>query len=157
MLAFAGGGGVGNLVGREPRDAAAGGEDDRVGVCGGDNQALHEILGAGAHADAALAAAGLAAVGIDAGALEVAAAGDGDGDVFHGDEVFELDLAGVLDDFGAALVAETLLDVLELLDDERAQYGIGAEEFEVLGDAALDICLLYTSDAADDLLCVDLG
>src|ERR1019366_5788965 len=130
VLALAGGGGVGNLVGLEPVDAAVG---------GGDNQALDEILGARAHADAALAAAGLAAVGIDAGALEVAAAGDGDGDVFHGDEVFDLDLAGVLDDFGAALVAETLLDVLELLDDERAQYGIGAEEFEVFGDAALDI------------------
>ena len=32
---------------------------------------------------------------------------------------------------------------------------IGVGGFEIL--AGLMICLLYTSDAADDLLCVDLG
>src|SRR5450432_959080 len=106
---------------------------------GGDNQALHEILGARAHADAALATAGLPAVGIHAGALEVAAARHRDGDVFHRYQVLEFDLAGVLDDFGAALVAETLLDVFEFLNDEGAQYAVGGQQFEVLGDAALYI------------------
>src|SRR5450432_3759306 len=106
---------------------------------GSDNQALHEIFGARAHADAALAAAGLPAIGIHAGALEVTAARHGDGDVFHRYQVLELDLAGVLDDLGAALVAETLLDVFEFLDDEGAQYAVGAQQLEVLGDAALYI------------------
>src|ERR1017187_3631189 len=152
VLALAGGGGVGNLVCLEPVDAAARGEDQQVGVGGSDNQALHEILGARAHADAPLAAAGLAAVGIDAGALEVAAARHGDGDVFHRYQVFQLDLAGVLDDLGAALVAETLLDFFEFLDNERAQNAVGAEQFEILGDAALDIGQLI-----EDLLLLHPG
>ena len=76
---------------------------------------LEEILGARAHADAALAAARLAAVGVDGGALQVAAVGDGDGDVLHCHQVFEADLAGVFDDLGAALVAEFLLDFLAAL------------------------------------------
>ena len=89
MLALAGGGGVGNFVDLQPVDAAARGEDQQVAVRGGHDQVLDEILGARAHADAALAAARLAAVGIDGGALQIAAARDGDGDVFHGDQVFE--------------------------------------------------------------------
>src|ERR1035438_7557236 len=119
---------------------------------GSDNQALHEILGARAHANPALAAAGLAAVGIDAGALEVAAACHRDGDVFHRYQVFQLDLAGVLDDLCAALVAETLLDFFEFLDNERAQNAVGAEDFEILGDAALDIGQLV-----EDLLLLHPG
>jgi len=75
-------------------------------VRGRDDEALDEVLRARAHADPPLAAAGLPAVGIDAGALEVAAAGDGDRDILDGDQVLQLDLAGVLDDLGAARVAE---------------------------------------------------
>ena len=139
VLAFADGGGVGNLVNLEPVDPALVGEDQQVGVGGGDEEVFDEILGARAHADAAFAAARLAAIGIDGGALQVAAVRDGDGDVFHCDQVFETDLAGVFDDLGAALVAEILLDFLELLDDEVAEDFFGAEDFEVFGDAALDI------------------
>src|SRR5450756_1843380 len=34
----------------------------------------------------------------------------------------------------------------------RALFGLG-----LFKDVRLEVCLLYTSDAADDLLCVDLG
>ena len=81
----------------------------------------------------------LAPVGIDGGALQIAAVRDGDGDVFHLDQIFEMDLAGVFDDLRAALVAEVLLDFLQLLHDEAAQHFLGAENFEILGDATLDI------------------
>ena len=30
-------------------------------------------------------------------------------------------------------------------------------DYKVVSEEALNTCLLYTSDAADDLLCVDLG
>ena len=96
MLAFADGGGIGNLVDLEPVDAALVGEDQQVGVGGGDEEVFDEILRARAHADAAFAAARLAAIGIDRGALQVAAVGDGDGHVFHRDQIFETDLAGDL-------------------------------------------------------------
>ena len=73
----------GNLVDLQPVHAALVGEDQQVGVRVRDDQVLDHIFGARAHADAALAAARLAAVGIDGGALQIAAARDGDRDVFH--------------------------------------------------------------------------
>src|SRR5262249_18823529 len=108
---------VGNLISLQPIDPSAGGEDQHVAVRGCHQQVLHEILTARAHTDAALAAARLAPVGIDGGALEISAARNRNRNVLHGDEIFELDLAGVFDDFGAARVAEILLDLFEFLDD----------------------------------------
>ena len=43
-----------------------------------------------------------------------------------------------------------------LLDDEEA-YARMARAVNPYGDGQASDCLLYTSDAADDLLCVDLG
>ena len=106
---------------------------------GGDEEVFDKILGACAHADAAFAAAGLTPVGIDGSALEVAAVRDGDGHVFHRDQVFEADIAGVFDDLGAALIAEIFADLFEFLDDEFAEYFFGAQDFEVLADAPLDV------------------
>ena len=45
----------------------------------------------------------------------------------------------IFDDLRAALVAEFLLDFLEFLDDEVAQNFLGTEDFQILGDAPLDI------------------
>ena len=73
-----------------------GGVDDELG---------DEIFFAGLHAHAAGAAAALLAVDGDGGALEVALVRDGDGDLLVGDEVFKLELGGLVDDLGAALVA----------------------------------------------------
>ena len=116
VFPFADSGGIGNFVNLEPVDAAFVGEDQQVIVRRGDEEILDEILRARAHADAALAAARLPAIGVDRGAFQIAAVGDGDGHVFDRDQIFEADLAGIVDDLRAALVAVILLNFLEFLD-----------------------------------------
>ena len=105
---------------------------------GSAEKVLDDVLAAGGHADAALATAGLAAIGIERGALEVAAAGDGDDDVLHLDEVFDIDLALIVDDLRTARVAEVFLHFLELGDDDGAELHVAREDFEIAGDEALD-------------------
>ena len=53
---------------------------------------------------------------------------------------------------GAALVAVFLLDFLQLLDDQVAQHFVGAQDFQVFGDAALDFGQLV-----EDLLPLHAG
>ena len=96
---------VGNFVDLEPVDAAGVGEEQDVGVGGGEEELLDEILVARLHADAAGAAAALHAVDRDGRALQVAGVADGDGDLLVGDQVFEHDLGGFVVDLGAAFVA----------------------------------------------------
>ena len=48
---------------------------------------------------------------------------------------------------GLSLTDDALVEVAALVTDS---------ELNVLGEG-VDICLLYTSDAADDMQCVDLG
>ena len=97
-LALAGGADVGNLVDLEPVDAAGVGEAEQEGVGGIDDELGDEVLFAGLHAHAAGAAAALLAIDADGRALEVALMADGDGDLLVGDEVFELQLGGFVDD-----------------------------------------------------------
>ena len=68
------------------------------------------------------------------------------------DQVFEADLARVLDDLRAALVAVILLDLLQFLDDQVAEHFFRAEDFQVLGDPALDVGQLV-----EDLLLLHAG
>ncbi len=137
-LALARGADVGNLVDLEPVDAAVVGEAEQVGVGGVDDELGDEVLFTRLHAEPAGAAAPLLAIDGDGRALEVAGIGDGDGDLLVGDEVFELELGGLVDDLGAALVAVILADGLELLDDDRAQLLLGGEDGLVLGDVVAD-------------------
>ncbi len=97
-LALAGGADVGDFVDLEPVDAAGVGEAEEIGVGGVDDELGDEVLFAGLHAETAGASAPLLAVGGDGRALEVAGVGDGDGDLLVGDEVFELELGGLVDD-----------------------------------------------------------
>ena len=53
---------------------------------------------------------------------------------------------------GAALVAEVLLDFLQLLDDHAAQHLLRAQDLQVLGDASLDLGQLV-----EDLLLLHAG
>ena len=94
------------------------------------------------HAEAAGAAATLLAVGGDGRALEVAGMRNGDGDLFVGDEVFELELGGLVDDLGAALVAVILADGFEFLDDDGAELFLRGEDRFVLGDVVADFAQL---------------
>ncbi len=114
---------VGDLVDLEPVDAAGVGEAEQVGVGGIDDELGDEVFVAGLHADAAGAAAALLAVGGEGGALEVAGVGDGDGDLLLGDEVFEAELGGFIEDAGAAGVAVAVADVGELGGDDLAEAG----------------------------------
>jgi len=75
--------------------------------------------GAGAHTDPALAAARLPPVGFHRRALQIAAAGHRDGHILHRHQIFEVDLASVLDNLGATLIAELFLDFPKLLDRSR--------------------------------------
>ena len=134
VLAFAGGADVGNFVHLQPVDAAGVGEDQNVGVGGGDEQMLDEILVARLHAGAARASAALHAVGGDRRALHVAAVADRDCDLLVGDQVFEMDFRGFVFDHGAALVAVELLDFFQFFDDHAAQLLFRTENGFVLGD-----------------------
>ena len=134
VLAFSGGADVGDFVDLEPVDAALVGEDENVGVRGGDEEMLDEILVARLHAGAARASAALHAVGGDGRALHVAGVADGDGDLLVGDEIFEDDFGGFVFDARAALVAVELLHFFEFFDDDVAQLLLGAEDGFVFGD-----------------------
>ena len=137
-MPFPGGSRVWNLVNFQPVDAAFIGENQQIGMRGRDDQMLDHVLGARGHADAAFAAARLAAVGIDRGALQITAARHRDRDVFHLYQVFEPDFAGILDDLGAALVAEFLLDFFQFLDDHAAQDFFRTQDFQILCDPGLN-------------------
>ena len=94
---------------------------------------LDEVLFALFHADDALAAAALRAVGADGGALDVALVRDGDDAGFVGDEVFDVDLALVGHDVGAARVAVLLFDFEQLgLHDAHELLLAGEQALEVL-------------------------
>ncbi len=89
----------------QPVGTAAVRENHDVRVCRRDEQMADEILLAGAHADAPLAAAALHAVGADRGPLDVAGVGNGDRNVLVGDQILDAELAAlVVDDLGAAFV-----------------------------------------------------
>ena len=140
-LALAGGADVGNFVDLEPVDAAGVGEAEQERVGAVDDELRDEVFFARLHAEAPGAAALLLAVGGDGRALEVAGVGDGDGDLLVGDEVFEGELGGLVDDDGAACVAVLVADVFELLDDDAAEFFLAGEDGFVLGDVVADDCL----------------
>ena len=71
----------------------------------GDEQPGDEILLAGLHAGAALAAAALRPIGRERHALDVAGVGDGDDHVLALDQVLVLHLAFLVEDDGAARCA----------------------------------------------------
>src|SRR5258708_1217350 len=85
VFAFAGGAYVGNFVDLEPVDSAFVGEDQDVGVGGGDEEVLDEVFVTGLHAGAPDAPAALHAVGGDGSSLHVAGVAEGDGDLLVGD------------------------------------------------------------------------
>ena len=142
-LALACGADVGDLVDLEPVDAAGVGEAEEIGVRRVDDELGDEVLFAGLHAEAAGASATLLAVDGDGRALEVAGVGDGDGDLLVGDEVFEGELGGLVEDLGAALVAVLVADLFELLDDDFAELLLGGEDGLVLGDVVADLGELF--------------
>ncbi len=139
-LALARGAHVGNLVDLEPVDAAGVGEAEQVGVRGVDDELRDEIFFARLHAGAAGAAAALLAIDGDGRALQVALVADRDGNLLVGDQVFELQLGGLVDDLRAARVAVLVANLFEFLDDDGAQLLVAGEDRFVLGDLLADFC-----------------
>ena len=156
VFALAGCPGVGNLINLQPVDPALVGKNKQVIMGGSDQEVLYKILRPRAHADAAFAAPGLSPIGIGRGALQVAAVGYGNRNVFHLHKVFQRDLAGVFNNVGAALIAEIFLDLAEFLDHEIFQNLFGTQNLQVFADALLNIdqfgrnlVLLHAGDALE--------
>ena len=51
----------------------------------------------------------------------------------------------------------TVIDAGDGIARVRGLDGVRSQELVQFANGVMGICLLYTSDAADDLLCVDLG
>ena len=105
VLAFAGGADVRNFVNLKPVHAALVGEDHDVGVRGGQEEMLNEILVARLHAGATSAPAALHAVGRDGRPLHVTRVAYGDGNLLVGDEIFENDFCRFVFNARAALIS----------------------------------------------------
>ena len=100
-------------------------------------EVLDHVVGAELRALHALAAAVLRAVVVAAGALDVAAARDGDDHLLLGDEVFDRHVAVEAgEDVRAPLVAELRDDLGELVGDDRALALGRREDRLVVGDLA---------------------
>src|SRR5712691_4237775 len=135
VLAAAGGADVRNFVDLEPVDTAFVGEDQDVGVGGGDEEVFDEILLAGLHAGASGSTAALHAVGGDGRALHVAGMAEGEGNLLVGDEIFENDFRGFVFDASAALVAVQVFYFFEFLDDYAAKCFLGGGARFIVLDA----------------------
>src|SRR5262249_24058618 len=96
-------------------DAPVRGEEQHWRVRGGHEQPRDEILFAGLHAGAALAAAPLRPIGRQRHALDIAKVGDGHHHVLAVNEIFLLHLAFLFEDDGAARRGELLAHGSELV------------------------------------------
>ena len=100
----------------------------------GHEQAGDEILVAGRHAGAALAAAALGPVGRERHALHVAGMRHGHHHVLAGDQVLVLDAAVEVDDLGPARGGELLADLDQLLLHDGLDAHPRAQDVEIVGD-----------------------
>src|SRR5581483_1883544 len=125
VFALAGGADIGNLVHLQPVHAPGVGENQNVGVGGGDEQMLDKILVARLHPGAAGPPAALHAVGGDRRPLQIAGVGDRHRNLLVGDEVFQFDLSGFVLNDRAALVTVLLPDFFQFFDDHAAQLFLG--------------------------------
>ncbi len=95
---------------------------------------LDEVAVLHVHAGHAATAALLLAVGGQRERLDVAGLGDRDHHLLVGDQVLDVDFVLGVADLGAALVAEALGDLGELLLDHAEHAGLVAEDRAQLGD-----------------------
>ena len=151
-LALGGAAPLGNLVDLEPVHAAGVGEAEQVVLGRGDEELFDEILFLGLHAGLALAAAPLGAVEVHGAALDVAGVGDGDHHLLVLDGVLQGDVGGLVDDLGAALVAELVADLGQFRHDDLEDLGVGSQDLPQPGDELQDLFVL-----GDDLVPLQAG
>ena len=120
----------------------------------GDEEVLDVVVVLHVHPHHADAAAALLAVRGDRQALDVARARDRDDHVLLGDQVLELELLLGGDDLGAAVVvaAVGLLELEQLLPDQRVDLRLVGEQRAQLADALLEVGVLVL-----DLLAREAG
>ena len=135
------------LIGLGPINPALGGEEQDPVVCRAHEEVPHHVVLLERGSLDALPAALLTAVEVGLGALGVAGLGDGDDDLFAGDEVLVGDVALGGDDAGEAIVAVLLGDLGEFVThDDPLALRLGQDVLEV-GDLLLDL-----GQIVDDLL-----
>ena len=112
-----------------------------------------EVLFTGAHPDATLPTPPLIAVGGDRRALDVSGVADRDRHVLVGDQIFDAQLARLVDDLRAPIVAVLLADLLQLVDDHLHQQAIAVEDgaqafdgFQQLGELVEDFLALQAGE-----------
>ena len=115
-------------------DLAARREEQHRRMGRGHEQPADEILLAGLHAGAALAAAALRAIGRQRHALDVAGVRHRHHHVLALDQVLVFDLAFLLDDLGLARRCELGLHRAEFVLDDRLHPGARAQDFQIVGD-----------------------
>src|SRR2546430_6075436 len=129
---------LGNLMHFQPVALPLLGEEHDVVVRRGDEQVLDPVVFLGVGRDDPLAAASLAAVRGHGEPLDVAGVGHGDDHVLFGDQGLDRELALVGHDFGAALVAEAVRQLRELLLEDLQAPRLGAEDLLALLDELAD-------------------
>jgi len=98
-----------------------------------DDELRDEVFLARLHAHASRAAAALLAIDRDGSALEVSLVAHRYCDLLVGDQVFELNLSTLVDNFGTPFVAVFVANFFQLFDDDCAQFFFVAQDFFVLG------------------------
>ena len=112
-------------------------------MSGGDDQLLHEVLFARAHALAAGAAAALLAIGGDRRALQIAGVRDRYRHLLIGYQIFQRKLDALVGDGRTTFVAVLFLDLFEFLDDYVAQLFLRGEDALVVCDALANFCQFF--------------
>ena len=123
-----------HLVDLDPVHAAAAGKAQHVVVGVGDEQALDEIVFLGRSRLPAASAAALRAVVGERLRLDVARVRQRHHHVGRSDQVFVVEVLGVVLDLALALVAVLQLDRVHLIDDDRGDARRLGEDVEIIGD-----------------------
>ena len=143
---------LGDFVGFQDEGAPAIRKEEDVVVRGGDEEVADDVGFLGPHAAHADAAAPLAAVGVERDALDVVVQGEGDDDVFFGDEVFDVHFARVKGDLRAAFVAVFVAHFDELVFDDGEDFrAVGEDAFEFFDQFQYLLVLLF------DFLALEAG
>ena len=151
---------LGQLVAFEPVHNSEIGDEQYMVVGRADIHFLDEIVLTLLNAGNSASAAVLSLIGRHGGPLDITRVGVGYDALLNGDEVFNIDLAADILDHGAALVAELLLYLLDLADDDVEHSLMICEDILVVGDLGLDLSQLVeyllgleTGQTAEDHIC----
>ena len=137
VAALAGAAALGDGVALDAEEAALVGNEQDIIMGRAHEHLLHDVLFLPGHAGNAAASALLGLIGGLELTLDIAGLGEGVDALLLGDEVFDVHFAGDGLDLGAALVAEALFHVQQLVLDDLQHPGVVGENVLPI----LDFCL----------------